>query len=112
MSAPEDLLVIPHHRLSAGALTGLIEEFVTRDGTDSGYTPGIALARLSLGRCLSREGRTDEAREHLESAVSAGRSLDQPGLFVPALAHLAGSGGSADAARDRAAGNRTTRFRG
>lgn len=33
-------LIIPHRRLSSEALTGLIEEFVTRDGTDSGYTKG------------------------------------------------------------------------
>ncbi len=55
MSAREDLLVIPHHRLSAGALTGLIEEFVTRDGTDSGYTRGsltenVAMVRRQLDR--------------------------------------------------------------
>ena len=30
--------MIPHQKLTAAALTGLIEEFVTRDGTDSGYT--------------------------------------------------------------------------
>lgn len=29
---------IPHHRLSASALRGLVEEFVTRDGTDYGET--------------------------------------------------------------------------
>lgn len=55
MSDHEDLLVIPHHRLSAGALTGLIEEFVTRDGTDSGYTRGsltenVAMVRRQLDR--------------------------------------------------------------
>jgi uncharacterized protein len=33
-------IIIPHDRLSQGALQGLIEEFVTRDGTDSGYTDG------------------------------------------------------------------------
>jgi uncharacterized protein len=33
-------LVIPHHRLSQDALQGLIEEFVTKDGTDTGYTDG------------------------------------------------------------------------
>ena len=31
---------IPHGRLSQTALQGLIEEFVTRDGTDTGYTDG------------------------------------------------------------------------
>ncbi len=30
-------MIIPHEKLSPGALRGLIEEFVSRDGTDSGY---------------------------------------------------------------------------
>ena len=33
-------IIIPHDRLSQTALQGLIEEFVTRDGTDTGYTEG------------------------------------------------------------------------
>lgn len=31
-------MIIPHHQLSAEALQGLIEEFVTRDGTDYGVS--------------------------------------------------------------------------
>jgi uncharacterized protein YheU (UPF0270 family) len=31
-------MIIPYRKLSPDALRGLIEEFVTRDGTDSGYT--------------------------------------------------------------------------
>jgi len=31
-------VIIPYERLSPAALQGLIEEFVTREGTDSGYT--------------------------------------------------------------------------
>lgn len=34
----EQGIVVPHRQLSAGALQGLLEEFVTRDGTDTGYT--------------------------------------------------------------------------
>lgn len=30
-------MIIPHKKLSPDALQGLIEEFVSRDGTDSGY---------------------------------------------------------------------------
>jgi len=46
-------LVIPHRELSAAALAGLIEEFVTRNGTDSGYTGGsleenVAMVRRQL----------------------------------------------------------------
>ena len=33
-------MIIPHDRLSQTALQGLIEEFVTLDGTDTGYTDG------------------------------------------------------------------------
>ena len=31
-------MIIPYEKLSPEALQGLIEEFVTREGTDSGYT--------------------------------------------------------------------------
>jgi uncharacterized protein YheU (UPF0270 family) len=31
-------IIIPHDRLSPEALQGLVEEFVTRNGTDGGYT--------------------------------------------------------------------------
>jgi uncharacterized protein YheU (UPF0270 family) len=34
----EQGLVIPYEKLSAQALQGLIEEVVTRNGTDNGYT--------------------------------------------------------------------------
>ena len=33
-------IITPHDRLSQEALQGLIEEFVTRYGTDTGYTDG------------------------------------------------------------------------
>jgi uncharacterized protein len=33
-------ITIPHDRLSLTALQGLIEEFVTREGTDTGYMEG------------------------------------------------------------------------
>ena len=53
MTAADDLLIIPHRSLSPEALTGLIEEFVTRDGTDSGYTraelsENVAMVRRQL----------------------------------------------------------------
>jgi hypothetical protein len=49
------MLVIPHQQLSPEALSGLIQEFVTRDGTDSGYTKGslddnVAMVRRQLDR--------------------------------------------------------------
>ena len=33
-------IIIPHDKLSQTALQGLLEEFVTRGGTDTGYTDG------------------------------------------------------------------------
>jgi len=33
-------IIVPHDRLSQTALQGLIEEFVTREGTDTGYADG------------------------------------------------------------------------
>ena len=30
-------MIIPHEKLSPEALQAIIEEFVTRDGTDTGY---------------------------------------------------------------------------
>ena len=53
MSDNGQMLRIPHRQLSPRALDGLIEEFVTRDGTDSGYTgktltENVALVRRQL----------------------------------------------------------------
>ena len=33
-------MIIPFDRLNPGTLRNLIEEFVSRDGTDTGYTEG------------------------------------------------------------------------
>jgi uncharacterized protein YheU (UPF0270 family) len=46
----EEMLVIPHQQLSPEALSGLIEEFVTRDGTDSGYTRGSLAENVAMVR--------------------------------------------------------------
>lgn len=37
-SRKEQGILIPHDQLSPEALQGLVEEFVTRNGTDNGYT--------------------------------------------------------------------------
>lgn len=47
-------VVIPHRQLSEKALQGLLEEFVSRDGTDSGYTK------------LSLQQRVDQVRRQLD----------------------------------------------
>lgn len=46
---------IPHDRLSEGALRGVIEEFVTRDGTDYGATEASLEAKVAdVLRLLAR----------------------------------------------------------
>ena len=53
----ESLLVIPHRDLSTEALSGLIQEFVTRDGTDSGYTRGSLDENVAMVRCQLDTGQ-------------------------------------------------------
>ena len=40
MENQHEWIVIQHDNLTEEALHGLIEEFVTREGTDTGYTDG------------------------------------------------------------------------
>jgi uncharacterized protein len=47
-SKTERGILIPHGKLSPEALQGLIEEFVTRDGTDSGYTKRTLLQNVAM----------------------------------------------------------------
>ena len=41
-------IIIPHGRLSQEALQGLVEEFVIRDGTDTGYTDGSLEGNIEM----------------------------------------------------------------
>jgi uncharacterized protein len=41
-------MIVPHDRLSQTALQGLIEEFVTREGTDTGYTDGSLVKNVEM----------------------------------------------------------------
>ncbi len=52
-------MIVPYEKLSIEALRGFIEEFVTRPGTDTGYTEGsleenfeMVLMQLKLGDVL------------------------------------------------------------
>lgn len=83
----ETLIVIPHQRLSPEALTGLIEEFVTRDGTDSGYTRGsleenVAMVRRQLDRGQAVIVFDDRSKTcnimPAETVASANRTEDRP----------------------------------
>ncbi len=57
MDDTQAMLVIPHRELSTTALNGLIEEFVTRDGTDSGYTRGSLTENVAMVRRQLDTGR-------------------------------------------------------
>ena len=54
MQTDEDMLVIPHRELSGEALCGLIEEFVTRDGTDNGDETPLQTRVERVRQALSR----------------------------------------------------------
>jgi uncharacterized protein len=41
-------MIIPHKRLGPEALNGLIEEFVTRHGSDTGYTKGTLEENVAM----------------------------------------------------------------
>ena len=43
-----DTMIIPHRELSAEALAGVIEEYVTRDGTEFGEVPDKSEAVVRL----------------------------------------------------------------
>ncbi len=49
-------IIIPHDRLSQEALQGLIEEFVTREGTDTGYTDGSLEENIEMVRRQLKRG--------------------------------------------------------
>ena len=51
-------MIIPHRQLSPEALQGLIEEFVTRDGTDYGE------------REMALQGKVAQVRQQLDHGIS------------------------------------------
>ena len=62
-------MIIPHESLSKEALTGLIEEFVTRDGTDYGATE------------ISVEVKTHQILQQLEAGKAVILFDDQDSSF-------------------------------
>lgn len=50
-------MIIPHDQLSAEALAGLIEEFVTRDGTDYGMAEVSLETKVAQVRSALQAGR-------------------------------------------------------
>jgi uncharacterized protein YheU (UPF0270 family) len=63
-------VIVPHCDLSERALQGLLEEFVSRDGTDSGYT------ELSLGQRVEQVRRQLERGEAVVVFDPAARSVN------------------------------------
>lgn len=49
-------MIVPYESLSVDALRGVIEEFVTRDGTDYGVTETILEARVQQVKHQLRTG--------------------------------------------------------
>lgn len=73
-STPKDKgVIVPHHELSAESLQGLLEEFVSRDGTDSGYTK------------LTLQQRVDQVRRQLDrgEAVVVFNPATQTANIIP-----------------------------
>jgi uncharacterized protein YheU (UPF0270 family) len=66
-------VIVPHRELSEAALQGLLEEFVSRDGTDSGYTK------------LSLQQRVDQVHRQLErgEAVVVYNPATQSANIIP-----------------------------
>lgn len=66
-------VIVPHRQLSAEALQGLLEEFVSRDGTDSGYTK------------LSLQQRVNQVRRQLDrgEAVVVFNPTTQSANIIP-----------------------------
>ncbi|MBA4393756.1 MAG: hypothetical protein C0407_09415 [Desulfobacca sp.] len=60
-------MIIPYEKLSKTALKGLIEEFVTREGSDSGFTQKSLVENVDLVKRQLRRGEAfivyDEATE-------------------------------------------------
>jgi len=52
-------MIIPYEKLSGEALTGLIEEFVSRHGTDTGYTKNTLEQNVDM---VKRQLKRGDAR--------------------------------------------------
>jgi uncharacterized protein len=74
-------VIVPHEILSPEALRGLIEEFVTRPGTDTGYVRGslrenvdAVLRQIQKGKaCIVYDEKTQTANIVPREEVDKGR---------------------------------------
>jgi uncharacterized protein YheU (UPF0270 family) len=56
MENQHEWIVIQHDNLTEEALQGLIEEFVTREGTDTGYTDGSLEENIEMVKRQLKRG--------------------------------------------------------
>ena len=84
-------MIIPYEKLSREALRGLIEEFVTRDGTDSGYTQksldeNVAMVKRQLEKReafivydeVSRSANIVSGRDLKQKTGPSGKKSESP----------------------------------
>jgi hypothetical protein len=75
-------MIIPYEKLSREALQGLIEEFVTREGTDSGYTQKLLEENVEMVKKQMEKGEVfivfDEGTQ--TANIVSKRHLDQKKL--------------------------------
>jgi len=74
-------MIIPHHELSPEALQGVIEDFVSRDGTDYGATEIALAAKVAQVRRQLDEGTAVIFFDEEEGGVTI---LPAPAGFKPA----------------------------
>jgi uncharacterized protein YheU (UPF0270 family) len=51
-------MIIPHEKLSPEALQGLIEQFVSRDGIDSGHVKTTLAEKVAIVKSNLKSGRS------------------------------------------------------
>ena len=56
-SSVDSLVVIPHKQISATALEGILEEFITREGTSYGFYEYTVKEQLAKAKLLLEEGK-------------------------------------------------------
>jgi uncharacterized protein len=78
-------MIIPYEKLSLEALQGLVEEFVTREGSDSGYTQKTLEENVEMVQRQLKQGEAfivyDEttqtanivSKKHLEQKTGSGQ---------------------------------------
>ena len=56
-SSVDSLVVIPYEHISATAIEGILEEFITREGTNNGFYEYTVKEQLAKAKLLLEEGK-------------------------------------------------------